>query len=107
LDREGIKVREYLVNDIIFLETLSLVAGYIAVVVLIFHFSIEATQLLYSRYEILWLICPIILYWLTRLILITHRGEMHQDPIIFAIKDKISLYIAISIGFIVFLAKFL
>ena len=107
LDREGLKVREYLVNDIIFLETLSLVSGYIAVVVLIFHFSIEATQLLYSRYEILWLICPIILYWLTRVILITHRGEMHHDPIIFAIKDKISLYIAISIGFIVFLAKFL
>ena len=107
LDREEIKVREYLVNDIIFLETLSLVSGYIAVVVLIFHFSIEATQLLYSRYEILWLICPIILYWLTRVILITHRGEMHQDPIIFALKDKISLYIAISIVFIILLAKFL
>jgi len=107
LSQEEIKVREYLFNDIIILETLSLVSGYISVVVLIFHFSIEATQVLYSQYEILWLICPIILYWLTRAILITHRGEMHQDPIIFALKDKISLYIAISIVFIVLLAKFL
>jgi len=107
LGQDEIKVREYLPNDIIILETLSLVSGYISVVVLIFHFSIEATQVLYSQYEILWLICPIILYWLTRVILITHRGEMHQDPIIFALKDKISLYIAISIAFIVLLAKFL
>ena len=107
LGQEEIKVREYLFNDIIILETLSLVSGYISVVVLIFHFSIEATQVLYSQYEILWLICPIILYWLTRAILITHRGEMHQDPIIFALKDKISLYVAISIVFIVLLAKFL
>ena len=107
LGQDEIKVREYLPNDIIILETLSLVSGYISVVVLIFHFSIEATQVLYSQYEILWLICPIILYWLTRIILITHRGEMHQDPIIYALKDKISLYIAISIAFIVLLAKFL
>ena len=107
LGQDEIKVREYLPNDIIILETLSLVSGYISVVVLIFHFSIEATQALYSQYEILWLICPIILYWLTRIILITHRGEMHQDPIIYALKDKISLYIAISIAFIVLLAKFL
>ncbi len=102
-----IKIRGYEHNDIIILETLSLVSGYISIVVLVFHFSIEETKALYSQFEMLWLICPIILYWLTRMILITHRGMMHQDPVIFALKDRVSLSTAAIILIIVMLAKFL
>ena len=102
-----IKIRGYEHNDIIILETLSLVSGYISIVVLVFHFSIEETKALYSQFEMLWLICPIILYWLTRMILMTHRGMMHQDPVIFALKDRVSLSTSAIILIIVMLAKFL
>ena len=102
-----IKIRGYETNDIIILETLSIVSGYISVVVLVFHFSIEETKALYSQFEMLWLICPIILYWLTRIILITHRGKMHHDPVIFALKDRISISTGVVILIIIMLAKFL
>tara|TARA_B100001750_G_scaffold114496_1_gene90362 strand:- start:6968 stop:7855 length:888 start_codon:yes stop_codon:yes gene_type:complete len=102
-----IKIRGYESNDIIILETLSIVSGYISVVVLVFHFSIEETKILYSQFEMLWLICPIILYWLTRIILITHRGKMHHDPVIFALKDRISISSGVAILIIIMLAKFL
>ena len=102
-----IKIRGYESNDIIILETLSIVSGYISVVVLVFHFSIEETKALYSQFEMLWLICPIILYWLTRIILITHRGKMHHDPVIFALKDRISISTGVAILIIIMLAKFL
>ena len=102
-----IKIRGYETNDIVILETLSIVSGYISVVVLVFHFSIEETKALYSQFEMLWLICPIILYWLTRIILITHRGKMHHDPVIFALKDRISISTGVVILIIIMLAKFL
>jgi len=102
-----IKIRGYESNDIIILETLSIVSGYISIVVLVFHFSIEETKALYSQFEMLWIICPIILYWLTRMILITHRGMMHHDPVIFALKDRISMSVGVIILIIILLAKFI
>jgi hypothetical protein len=49
-----------------------------------------AVQELYAFPYALWGICCVLLYWLTRMVLITHRGSMHDDPIVFAAKDKVS-----------------
>ena len=40
----------------------------------------------------IWLICPALLYWISRVWLVTHRGEMHDDPILFALTDRNSRY---------------
>ncbi len=45
---------------------------------------------LYSHPERLWLITPLVLYWISRVWLLTHRGEMNQDPVLFAVKDRAS-----------------
>lgn len=49
-----------------------------------------AVAALYPNPQILWGICLVLLYWISRVVLLTHRGEMHDDPIIFAVKDHIS-----------------
>ena len=60
---------------------------------------------LYRTPEVLWLICPLLLYWLSRIAVLTHRGHMHDDPIVFAAKDKISYAVAGSVLLILALSE--
>ncbi|MFH7572101.1 hypothetical protein VSS95_28505, partial [Pseudomonas syringae pv. tagetis] len=43
---------------------------------------------LYSNPKLLWLLCPILLYWISRMWIVSHRGDMHDDPIVFAAMDR-------------------
>ncbi|SVA83230.1 uncharacterized protein METZ01_LOCUS136084 [marine metagenome] len=97
--------RSYEVTDIAIIEGVSLVSGYISVLVVVLHIFTEATQEYYSRPEILLVICPIIIYWITRMILLTHRGQMHHDPILFSLRDNTSRLSAFLIILIAIIAK--
>jgi len=97
--------RSYEVNDITIIEGISLVSGYISVLVVIFHIFTEATQEYYSQPEILLGACPIIVYWITRMILLAHRGQMHHDPILFSLRDSPSRLSAVLIIIIAIVAK--
>jgi 4-hydroxybenzoate polyprenyltransferase len=66
------------------------VSGYLSVLVLALYVSSVDVQRLYDSPGYLWLICPLVLYWLSRVWLLAHRGEFHDDPIVFAIRDKVS-----------------
>ncbi len=79
--------RGYRVDDLRILEMLGVAAGYASVVVLALYVSAPESQILYPRHELLWLFAPLLLYWISRIWLVTHRGEMHDDPIVFALKD--------------------
>jgi hypothetical protein len=68
-------------------------SSHAAVLLLALYISSEDVLDLYSRPQILWVICPLLLYWLTRMVLMTHRGYMTDDPIVFAAKDRISLLV--------------
>ncbi|MEL6679391.1 MAG: UbiA family prenyltransferase, partial [Pseudomonadota bacterium] len=68
-----------------------LAAGYCSVLVLALYVSSDEISSLYGRAEFLWLVCPLLLYWVSRVTIISHRGEMDDDPIVFAIKDRVSL----------------
>jgi hypothetical protein len=46
---------------------------------------------LYREPRWLWLIFPVLLYWLMRIWLLTVRGRMHDDPVLFALKDPLSI----------------
>ncbi|MGH6995549.1 MAG: hypothetical protein ACREES_07610, partial [Stellaceae bacterium] len=46
---------------------------------------------LYRSPEYLWAICLVLFYWISRVLLLTHRGEMHDDPVVFAATDPKSL----------------
>ena len=68
-------------------------------------FSLCASAVLYRAPQIIWMACPVMLYWISRTWLITHRGLMHDDPIIFAVKDKVSWAVALCFIFIFILAS--
>ena len=87
--------RAYEVDDLPILRGTALSAGNAAVLVLALYISSDSVQALYSRPAILWLICPILLYWLLRMVMKTHRGEMTDDPIVYAATDRISQIVVI------------
>jgi 4-hydroxybenzoate polyprenyltransferase len=58
-------------------------------VVTLYLSSPEVTQL-YAHPMRMWMICPLLLYWISRVLIISNRNELHDDPVIFALTDRIS-----------------
>ena len=84
------KGRGYHVGDLPIISMLGLAAGYVSILVMALYVNSPAIVDLYSYPPALWGICGVLLYWLTRMVLITHRGSMLDDPVVFAAKDRVS-----------------
>jgi len=98
VDRKGEEMaagRGYLVSDLSLVQSLGVSAGYLSVLVLALYINSPESRDLYRRPELIWLLCPLLLFWVSRVWLKTHRGEMHEDPVIFAARDKVSLAVAL------------
>jgi 4-hydroxybenzoate polyprenyltransferase len=83
--------RGYRLTDIPQLQTLAAASGYVAVMVFGLYINNPSIGPLYGHPARLWGIPVILLYWVSRISILTHRGEMHEDPVLFAAKDRISL----------------
>ncbi|CBL45223.1 prenyltransferase, UbiA family [gamma proteobacterium HdN1] len=83
--------RGYAVNDFELLASLGGSAGYLSVLVLALYINSPEIRALYPSPELMWPTCLIMLYWVSRVWIVAHRGNMNDDPIVFAIKDKTSL----------------
>jgi 4-hydroxybenzoate polyprenyltransferase len=83
--------RNYQIGDLNIVAALSAAAGYNAVVVLALYLNSDAVVPLYHRPDLLWFVCPIVLFWFSRVLLLAHRRSVHDDPIVFALKDRVSL----------------
>ena len=95
--------RNYRKSDLSIIAALAAAAGFNAVTLFALYISSDTVRHLYRHPAALWLICPILLYWLGRALLIAHRRTMHDDPIVFALKDwnsilAIALIAIIMIG---------
>ncbi len=88
--RGPIAGRGYGAMDAQLVATLGTNSGYLAVLVLALYVNSQEVRLLYQHPTVLLLICPLLLYWVSRVWLIAHRGQMHDDPIVFALKDPVS-----------------
>jgi len=82
--------RGYIPEDVQFLTICGLCSGYSSVLVLALYINSSKIMTMYSHPYYLWLICPILIYWISRIWLLTLRRTMHCDPIVFIIKDKTS-----------------
>ena len=71
-----------------FLLAVGLAAGYCTVVVMAVYINSGDSGLLYQHRKPLWLVCPLLLYWVSRIWLLTTRGEMPDDPVVFALRDS-------------------
>ncbi|MEM0924301.1 MAG: UbiA family prenyltransferase [Pseudomonadota bacterium] len=82
--------RPYEVDDLPVIRSIAMSAGYAAVLVLALYIQSQTAIAQYEVPEAFWMACPILLYWLTRMVMVTHRGGMSDDPIVFALRDKTS-----------------
>lgn len=85
--------RGYFVDDLQMVASLGASSGYMAVMVLALYINDTNTAQLYRQPELIWLACPLLLTWISRVWMLAHRGEMNEDPVIFAVRDRASLYI--------------
>lgn len=90
--------RGYIVDDLDTLASLGGSSGFLSVLVLALYINSDNVRIYYGRPELIWLLCPLLLYWLGRVWLITRRGRMHHDPVTFALTDPGSLWVALLSG---------
>ncbi len=88
---DKIKGRGYRRIDLQTITALTAASGFVAVLVLALYINSPEVMTLYRHPELLWGVCVILVYWLGRICFLTGRGEMNQDPVIFAVTDRISL----------------
>jgi 4-hydroxybenzoate polyprenyltransferase/phosphoserine phosphatase len=84
------KARGYQLDDAELLASLGGAAGYLAVLVLALYIHSATSQALYSRQELLWVVCFLLLYWVSHLWLMAHRRRMDDDPLVFALHNPVS-----------------
>lgn len=83
--------RGYRTSDLPLLQTMGVISGYLSVLVLCLYINSPAVTALYKTPELVWAAVPVFLFWVSWIWLQAHRGQMHDDPVIFAIKDRYSL----------------
>ena len=103
----ALRGRGYEHHDLELVSTMGIGSGYLAVLVLALYIQDGHTSELYRTPQLIWLACPILLFWISRAWLITHRGQMHDDPIVFAIKDRMSWLVGLCFLSVFGLAKIL
>ena len=89
--RNDVAGRGYLLRDLPMLEAMAAASGYIAIMVFALYINSPDVNALYRTPEYLWAICLVLFYWISRILLLTHRGDMHDDPVVFAATDLKSL----------------
>jgi 4-hydroxybenzoate polyprenyltransferase len=82
--------RGYTAGDLEPMAQFGCASAFLSVLVLALYINSGEVTVLYRTPQLLWLICPLLLYWLSRVWLLAHRGVLHEDPIVFAIKDRVS-----------------
>lgn len=97
--------RGYQVADLATVQSLGAAGGYCAVLVLALFINSPDVRINYARPDIIWLLCPLLLYWISRMWQRAGRGEMHDDPIIFALKDRISRWVGAASAVVILAAS--
>jgi hypothetical protein len=102
--RRRLPGRSYLVDDIPTIACLGALSGYLACLVLSFYINSSVVYPLYRHPVWLWLLLPLMLYWVGRIWVLTMRGQMSDDPIIFVFKDTATRWTLFAAGVILLLA---
>jgi len=90
--RMSISGRGYEPGDLPIISMMAVSAGYVAVLVMALYLYSPTVQELYRQPMLLWGVCPILIYWVSWMVMTAHRGRMDDDPIVFAVKDRVSRY---------------
>jgi 4-hydroxybenzoate polyprenyltransferase len=100
-NRDKASGRGYRTSDIEQLRSFGTSSAFAAVVVLSMYISNLSAAHLYSHMGRLWLLMPVLILWISRVWLLASRGELHEDPVVYAITDRTSWLLgAISAGIV-------
>lgn len=110
LESEGgkqVKGRDYRTSDYDIILSFGTSAALLSVLMFCFYINNNVLTDQYQQPTLLWLIVPLLVYWLMRMWIKTHRGEMHDDPIVFSVKDRGSNVVLLISTFITLSAQVL
>jgi 4-hydroxybenzoate polyprenyltransferase len=88
--------RGYAMEDLSMMALFGVNAGFLSVLVLALYLNSVEVISLYHHPNVLWGIVVLLLYWLMRVWLITWRGLMHDDPVLFAVRDSVSRWVGVA-----------
>ena len=103
--REPLTGRGYRSTDLPYLISMGISSGFVAMMILALYIDSQAGAAMYPQATLLWLILPLMLFWLMRLWLKISRMEIHDDPMLFAIRDPVSWIVATAIACIALAAS--
>jgi 4-hydroxybenzoate polyprenyltransferase/phosphoserine phosphatase len=97
--------RNYISRDIDLVRQFGVTSGYLSVLVLALYINGREVTSLYRHPQLIWLACPLLLFWISRLWFITNRGQMNEDPVVFATRDPVSYLVGLIMLLILFAAS--
>lgn len=103
-NRPEIRGRGYRAMDLPLVASLGPTCGYLSALVIALYANSAEVHLLYKTPVYLLLACPLLLFWISRIWLIAHRGQMNEDPVVFALKDRTSYLVGLLTAIVIWLA---
>ena len=88
--KQKVHGRGYYTTDAPLIQNLGVTSGYASVLVLALYLNSDAVLRLYRTPEVMWGTVPVMLFWISWMWMRAHRGQMHDDPLVFAVKDRAS-----------------
>jgi 4-hydroxybenzoate polyprenyltransferase/phosphoserine phosphatase len=101
---EKIVGRGYRAMDLELIQGLGSSSAYLSCMVLALYINSPEVRNLYARPNALWLLIPLMVYWISRVWLLANRGEVHQDPVVYALTDRATLGVILAMSAVLFLA---
>lgn len=99
--------RGYIASDRGIISQMAITSGYLAVLVLALYVDEPTTQAKFGTPWLLWGVCPLLIFWISRMVLVADRGEMHDDPMVFSLKNSTSRLVVLFCVLLVAGAVFL
>jgi len=96
--------RGYHTRDIPLLAAAGIAAGYAGVMVFALYINSITNAQFYELPQLLWFICPLLIYWITRIWLLSNRGRLRDDPLMFTVTDRVSWFIGLCSVMLVVIA---
>ena len=103
--QEWIRGRGYIREDLELVSAFGTGAGYMAALVMALYIQDSHTVELYRTPEFIWLACPLLLFWICRAWFVAYRGQMHEDPILFTLHDRVSWLVCVCLIVVFGLAR--
>ena len=96
--------RGYLLTDMEQLRSFGTASAYSAVVIFAMYISGQSSSALYHHPNRLWLMLPLMIFWVSRAWMLASRGELNEDPVVWAVTDRVSLLLGVAIAIVIFFA---